>query len=131
VRDLSTAQSYLGLMQLRAPIDGIVNVLPNFRAQGSFGQATPPFKEGDNAWTGAEICEIPDLSQMYVDLKLEEVDRGKLKIGQPVKIRVDAIPDKEFTADAGLDQPDRGAGVQRRLHSGEDFPGARHLEESG
>ena len=36
---------------------------------------------------------------MYVDLKLEEVDRGKLKLGQDVRIRVDAIPDKEFTAE--------------------------------
>ena len=98
VRDLNTAQSYLGMMQLRAPNDGIVNLLPNFRSSGSFGQATPPFKEGDNAWTGAEIAEIPDLSEMYVDLKLEEVDRGKLKLGQDVRIRVDAIPDKEFTA---------------------------------
>ena len=98
VRDLNTAQGYLGMMQLKAPIDGIVNVLPNFRSQGSFGQATPPFKEGDNAWTGAEIAEIPDLSQMYVDLKLEEVDRGKLRLGQSVRIRVDAIPDREFTA---------------------------------
>src|SRR5664280_5923 len=98
VRDLGTAQGYLGMMQLRAPNDGIVNLLPNFRSSGSFGQATPPFKEGDNAWTGAEIAEIPDLSEMYVDLKLEEVDRGKLKLGQDVRIRVDAIPDKEFTA---------------------------------
>src|ERR1035437_7881939 len=98
VRDLKTAQDYLGMMQLRAPIDGVVNVLPTFRSQGSFGQSTPPFKEGDNAWTGAEIAEIPDLSEMYVDLKLEEVDRGKLKLGQDVRIRVDAIPDKEFTA---------------------------------
>ena len=98
VRDLNTAQSYLGMMQLRAPNDGIVNLLPNFRSSGSFGQATPPFKEGDNAWTGAEIAEIPDLSEMYVDLKLEEVDRGKLKLGQDVRIRVDAIPDTEFTA---------------------------------
>jgi HlyD family secretion protein len=98
VRDLNQAQGYMGMMQLKAPIDGIVNVLPNFRSQGSFGQATPPFKEGDNAWTGAEIAEIPDLSEMYVDLKLEEVDRGKLRLGQNVRIRVDAIPDREFTA---------------------------------
>jgi hypothetical protein len=33
---------------------------------------------------------------MYVDLKLEEVDRGKLQLGQQVKVAVDAIPDKEF-----------------------------------
>src|SRR3954453_4538794 len=98
VRDLNTAQGYLGMMQLRVPNDGIVNVLSNFRSQGSFGQSTPPFKEGDNAWTGAEIAEIPDLSEMYVDLKLEEVDRGKLRLGQEVRIRVDAIPDREFTA---------------------------------
>src|SRR5262245_30328745 len=65
VRDLNQAQTYVNQLQIKAPIDGIVNILPNFRAQGSFGQATPPFKEGDNAWTGAEICEIPDLSQMY------------------------------------------------------------------
>jgi HlyD family secretion protein len=99
VRDLNQAQGYLGMMQLRAPIDGIVNLLPNFRTSGSFGQSTPPFKEGDNAWTGAEIAEIPDLSQMYVDIKLEEVDRGKLQIGQKVRLRVDAVPDKEFTAE--------------------------------
>jgi len=98
VRDLKLAQTYLTMMQLRAPADGIVNVLPNFRSQGTFGQSTPPFKEGDNVWTGAEIAEMPDLSDMYVNLNLEEVDRGKLQMGQLVKVRVDAIPDKDFTA---------------------------------
>jgi HlyD family secretion protein len=105
VRDLDTAKKYLSLMQLRAPSDGVVNVLPNFRSQGTFGQSQPPFKEGDNAWTGAEIVEIPDLSQLYIDLKLEEVDRGRLQIGQQVKIRVDAIPDKEFTAELDYISP--------------------------
>jgi RND family efflux transporter MFP subunit len=99
VRDLDTAKSYLERMQLKAPADGIVNVLPNFRSTGQFGQAQPPFREGDNVWTGAEIAEIPDLSEMYLDLKLEEVDRGKLKMGQTVNVRVDAIPDKEFAAE--------------------------------
>ena len=97
-RDLDTATSYLGLMQLRAPTDGVAIVLSNFRSQGTFGQSTPPFKEGDNAWNGAEIVEIPDLSELYIDLKLEEVDRGKIQIGQAVRVRVDAIPDKEFEA---------------------------------
>jgi len=97
-RDLKQAKGYLELMRLRAPTDGIVNVLPNFRSSGTFGQSTPPFKEGDSVWTGAEIAEIPDLSEMYVNLSLEEVDRGKLQLGQAVKVRVDAIPDKEFSA---------------------------------
>jgi HlyD family secretion protein len=98
VRDLELATSYLGMMQLRAPTDGVVNVLSNFRSQGTFGQSVPPFKEGDNVFNGMEIVEIPQLTELYIDLKLEEVDRGKLQIGQAVRIRVDAIPDKEFIA---------------------------------
>lgn len=98
VRDVSRAQGYLSKMVLRAPQDGIVNLLPNFRAQGSFGSAPPPFKEGDRAWTGAPIAEIPDLSNMRIDLKLEEVDRGRLRLGQNIRVRVDAIADRELPA---------------------------------
>jgi HlyD family secretion protein len=35
---------------------------------------------------------------MRVELKLEEVDRGKLQLGQKIRVKVDAIPDKEFSA---------------------------------
>lgn len=101
VRDMERSKGYLSKMVLRAPNDGIVSVLPNFRTQGSWGQSPPPFKEGDRAWTGAAIAEIPDLSEMRIELKLEEVERGKLQLGVPLRIRVDAIPDKEF--DAKLD----------------------------
>src|SRR5204862_5693730 len=99
VRDTQLAKTYLSMMAIKAPIDGIVNILPNFRSGGSYGQAPPPFKEGDQAWTGAAIAEIPDLSEMRIELKLDEVDRGRLQIGQAAKIRVDAIPDKEFFAE--------------------------------
>ncbi len=98
-RDVERVKGYLSRMIIRAPSDGIVNLLPNFRAQGSWGSTPPPFKEGDNAWTGAAIAEIPDLSEMRIELKLDEVDRGKIKLGLPVKVKVDAIPDKEFRAE--------------------------------
>jgi RND family efflux transporter MFP subunit len=98
-RDMERTKSYLSKMVLRAPNDGIVNILPNFRSQGSFGSSLPPFKEGDRAWTGAAIAEIPDLSEMRIDLKLDEVDRGKLKLGQQLRLEVDALKDKEFRAE--------------------------------
>jgi HlyD family secretion protein len=98
VRDVDRAKGYLSKMVVRAPQEGILNVLPNFRAQGSFGTAPPAFKEGDRAWTGASIAEIPDLSNMRIELKLEEVDRGKIRLGQQIRIRVDAITDRELTA---------------------------------
>ena len=84
---------------MRAPITGIVNILPNFRASGNFGSSPPGFKEGDRAWTGAAIAEIPDLTSMRIELKLDEVDRGKLQTGQMVRIRVDALPEKELNAE--------------------------------
>ncbi|MCX6620698.1 MAG: efflux RND transporter periplasmic adaptor subunit [Acidobacteria bacterium] len=98
VRDMDRSKRYLTMMAVRAPIDGILNVLPNFRSSGSWGSTPPPFKEGDRAWTGAAIAEIPDLSQMRLELKLDEVDRGKLKLEQQVRIHVDAVPDKDFGA---------------------------------
>jgi multidrug efflux pump subunit AcrA (membrane-fusion protein) len=98
VRDTNRAEGYLEKMVLRAPIDGVVNILPNFRSSGSFGSTPPPFKEGDRAWTGASIAEIPDLHKMRLELKMEEVDRGKVQVGAPMTIRVDAVPDKEFHA---------------------------------
>lgn len=100
-RDMERVKKYLSMMVIRAPSDGILNVLPNFRAQGNWGSTPPPFKEGDTAWTGAAIAEIPDLGEMRIELKFEEVDRGKIRLGQPVKVRVDAIQDREF--DATLD----------------------------
>ena len=36
---------------------------------------------------------------MRIELKLDEVDRGKLQLSQKVRIRVDAVPDKDFTAE--------------------------------
>jgi HlyD family secretion protein len=98
VRDAERVKGYLTKMVIRAPADGMVNILPNFRAQGSWGSTPPAFKEGDNAWTGASIAEIPDLDEFRIDVKLEEVDRGKVQMGQSVKVRIDAIPDREFEA---------------------------------
>ena len=98
VRDMDRAKKYLESMILRAPIDGIVIIMPNFRSGGQFGSSPPPFKEGDRAWTGAPIAEIPDMSELQVEFRIEEVDRGLLKENQPVKIRIDAVPDLEMDA---------------------------------
>lgn len=132
VRDLKLAQGYLTMMALRAPADGIVNVLPNFRSSGTFGQSLPPFKEGDNVWTGAQIAEIPDLSEMYVNLSLEEVDRGKLQLGQEVRVRVDAIPDKEFVAEVDWISPIAALVFRGGATSEKTFPARatlKHLDD--
>ncbi len=122
VRDMERSKGYLANMVIRAPNDGILNILPNFRAQGSFGSMPPPFKEGDNAWTGAAIAEIPDLSSMRIELKLEEVERGKSKLGQQVRVRVDAIADKEFIAELDWISPVATLNFSRFTTAEKSFP---------
>lgn len=128
VRDMQLAKSYLSKMVMIAPNDGIVNVLPNFRAGGSFGQSPPPFKEGDRAWTGAAIAEIPDLSEMRIELKLEEVDRGKLKLGQAVRVRVDALPEKELHGELDWISPIAALIFRGRGSSEKTFPARATLK---
>lgn len=129
VRDVERAKGYLTKMVLRAPQDGIVNILPNFRAQGSFGSAPPPFKEGDRAWTGAAIAEIPDLSNMRIELKLEEVDRGKLRLNQRVKVRVDAIADRELDAELDWISPIAAVNYRGMGLSEKTFPARATLKQ--
>ena len=43
------------------------------------------FKVGDRAWSGAPLGEIPDLSSLEFEGKLEEIDRGRLVAGSDVR----------------------------------------------
>ena len=95
-RDANQAKSYLERMVLRAPTDGMVRILPNFRGGGGGGDNAPPFKAGDRVWPGAAIAQVPDVSEMRMEFRLEEVDRGLAKVGQAARIRVDALPDLEM-----------------------------------
>ena len=128
LRDMDRTKGYLKNMVLRAPIDGVVSVLPNFRTQGSFGSAPPPFKEGDKAWTGAQIAEIPDLTQMRIELKLDEVDRGKLQLGMVGKVRVDAIPDKELPVELDWISPIASINFRGSMQD-KQFPARATLKE--
>jgi RND family efflux transporter MFP subunit len=98
LRDVQVAEQDIAALTLRAPVDGMVTILPNWRASGWFSDSAPPFKEGDRAWQGAQIAEFPDISTLRVNGRVEEADRGRVKEGQAATVRVDAVPDKEFPA---------------------------------
>ncbi|HEV2178659.1 MAG TPA: efflux RND transporter periplasmic adaptor subunit [Terriglobia bacterium] len=94
--EVHESQANIARLTLRAPIAGLVTLLPNFRSGNWMNP--PPFRQGDQAWPGAGIVELPDLSTLEVEARVDEVDRGRLKTGLPVTVRVDAVPDKEFSA---------------------------------
>jgi hypothetical protein len=79
---------------VKAPSAGVVNYLMNF-SQGWMN--AKPFKIGDNVWAGSAIAEIPDLRTLQLKGKVEEIDRGKLLLGQNVRILLDPFPEKPFT----------------------------------
>ena len=81
---------------LTSPTDGIITLLPNSRARTSLlSGSTPIFKEGDRAYAGAAIAEIPDISTIQGNAPVSEADRGRVQPGQPVILNIEAVPDKE------------------------------------
>lgn len=95
--DLQRAERGLKNLELKAPAAGMVNVLPNFRSGSMFGGAQE-FQEGDRAWPGANILELPDLSSVHLEARLDESDRGRLQPQQDATVRIEAIPGKDFKA---------------------------------
>jgi len=93
--DVQKAERSIAVLTLRAPGDGLVTLMHNWRAGGFFGNA-PEFKEGDRAWPGAALLELPDLSTLQVEARVDETDRGRINLGQTATVRVDAVPDREF-----------------------------------
>jgi multidrug efflux pump subunit AcrA (membrane-fusion protein) len=95
--DLQRAERGLQNLELKAPASGMVNVLPNFRSGSMFG-GQQEFQEGDRAWPGAAILELPDLSSVHLEARLDESDRGRLQAQQDATVRIEAIPGKDFKA---------------------------------
>ena len=95
--DLERAEQALAGLQLRAPSAGLVSLLPNYRTSGPMSTAQE-FREGDRAWSGAGIVELPDLTSVRIAARLEETDRGRVAKGQSAAVRVDAVPDREYRA---------------------------------
>ncbi|MDR3676089.1 MAG: efflux RND transporter periplasmic adaptor subunit [Acidobacteriota bacterium] len=96
--DVNRVEANIASMTLRAPTEGVVTLFPNWRAGGFFSDNPPEFRQGDRAWHGASIAELPDYSTLQVNTRIDEVDRGRMQVGQTATIRVDAVPDHEFTA---------------------------------
>ena len=95
--DIDLANHGLRSLEVKAPADGTVNILPNFRNSNGTGPAQE-FRAGDRAWAGAQILDLPDLSSVHVLSHIDESDRGQLKTGQTATVRVDAVPDRTYQA---------------------------------
>lgn len=75
-------------MTVKASQDGIVIYKANWRDEKK--------KIGDSAWFGEKLLQLPDLSEMRADGDIDESDGGFVREGQPVTLRIEALPDRDF-----------------------------------
>ena len=88
--DLENARHDLSLVTVESPIDGLVvrrNIEEGETAvMGTMNQA------------GTVLLTIADMSVIEAEIEVDETDIPTVTRGQRVKVTIDAIPDKSFTA---------------------------------
>jgi RND family efflux transporter MFP subunit len=90
--DVERAEHALTQMSLRAPSTGTISMLQHWGGSGMVS-----YRAGDRAWPGAAIAELPDASTLRIEARVDETERGRLAIKQPVTVQLNAIPDRQFT----------------------------------
>ena len=90
--DVNQAKQNIERMSLKAPVSGIATVLTHWAGPNQQLE----WREGDSVWPGAGVMELPDMSTIQIAARVDEIDRGRLQMGQRVRVHVDAVPDTEF-----------------------------------
>ncbi len=98
--EVDLIEQRLSLMDLKSPLDGVINYESN-RSQGWMN--AQPFKVGDHAVGGTVLADIPDLKTLQMESKIEESDRGRIRVGDGSLVHVDAYPEKVITGENHLD----------------------------
>ncbi|MBW4678799.1 MAG: efflux RND transporter periplasmic adaptor subunit [Microcoleus vaginatus WJT46-NPBG5] len=85
------ARERLSYAAVSAPISGIVTQ-----------RITEP---GNLVQPGGEIVRIGDFSSVKIAVEVSELELSNIRVGQSVKVRLDAFPDEELTGDISLISP--------------------------
>jgi multidrug efflux pump subunit AcrA (membrane-fusion protein) len=105
-RQLEDAEAWVSIvegrierMEIRAPISGFAIYSANRSSISAQVAGTQqPYRVGDQVPAGMNLATIPDLSSLLIDATVEEIDRGRMRAGNEVIIRIDALPDASITA---------------------------------
>lgn len=87
---LDDVKSRVSRATIIAPSSGMV-VLGEYWRDGR-----QKYKVGDMVERRQMICQLPDLSVMQIKMKVGEADAPKVKLEQPVLIRLEAVPKRVF-----------------------------------
>lgn len=88
-KELQDATSTLEKLVVKAPSAGIVMIRTNYSTQAKY-------QEGESVWSGQQMIELPNLRELKVALKVNEVDISKVEKGLKVMVRPDAFADSSY-----------------------------------
>jgi HlyD family secretion protein len=78
----ATARVRVEDLALTAPLDAVV--------------LKKPMEAGEQALPGLPVVTLADLARLWVRIYVAEPDVGRVRLGQPARIRVDSFPDRAF-----------------------------------
>lgn len=90
-RQLDKARKDLESLNVRAEKPGMVVYQKVWKGGGR-----EKIRVGDEVWGGASLVTLPDLTRMQVKTFVNEVEVDKLKVGQKVVLKLDALPEPIF-----------------------------------
>ena len=102
--EVDVIEARMARMEILAPLSGFAIYSRNSSSLAStLGGGQPqPFRVGDQVSGGMNLAAIPDLTSLLIDAAVEEIDRGRMRVGDEVIVRVDALP--ELTIETVLTQ---------------------------
>lgn len=81
-KDLELSQTRLGYATIVSPITGFV--------------ISENLESGEYAQAGTPVVTVADLSKVWLRGYIDELDLGKIKLGQDVFVTIDSYPNKEY-----------------------------------
>jgi membrane fusion protein, multidrug efflux system len=96
---LAEAKLTLSYCRITADIDGVIS--------------NPNVNPGDRVTQGQRLMAIRSLEDIWIDCNFKETQLEPIRIGQPVEVRVDAYPGRNFRGRVSGFNPGTGAATAR------------------
>lgn len=93
---------------IRAPFDGVV-----VRRLAQVGETVGPSVGAGSGSSGTALCTIVDRTSLEMVADVNEANIAKIRLGQPVEVSVDALPDRKYKGEVRQIVPtaDRAKGI--------------------
>lgn len=87
--DIEKFKSSIASMKMKAKAEGIVMHKTNWQGD--------KYAVGDTIWGNRRVVEVANLNKIIANIEIAENNIKHVKLNQKVKVKLDSLPDKEFS----------------------------------